>query len=313
MWRSTKGSGVKTMELRGVFSALATPFDDDDRVDVEGLRRAVAHQIDAGIAGIVPCGSTGEFSSLSGEERRRVVELVLDEVDGRVPVVPQTGALTTAEAIELSRHAASAGATAVLCVPPFYTPLTRRELLDYYVTLADAVDVPVIFYNIPSCSKVVLTAAEIVELAERAGIGFVKDSGGDIETLTALLQDHADSISTFIGWDTHSLYGFLLGGRASILGAATFMPSLCVGLLQAVEQGRHEDAFALWARIRPLLDFLGKVGYVAGVKAAAGQLGVAMGRPRRPLAPLSKDEIARLGTLVEAAGLGVASTAKTGA
>jgi 4-hydroxy-tetrahydrodipicolinate synthase len=311
--RSTKGSGMNAKELRGVFSALATPFDDDERVDVEGLRRAVAYQIDAGIAGIVPCGSTGEFSSLSGDERRRVVELVLEEVDGRVPVVPQTGALTTAEAIELSRHAARAGATAVLCVPPFYTPLTRRELLDYYVTLADAVDVPVFFYNIPSCSKVVLTAAEIVELAERAGIGFVKDSSADIETLTALLQDHAHSITTFIGWDTHSLYGFLLGGRASIWGAATFMPSLCVGLLDAVEQGRHDDAFALWARIRPLLDFLGREGYVAGVKAAAEQLGIPMGRPRRPLAPLSKDATAQLATLLEDAGLGVVGTARTGA
>jgi 4-hydroxy-tetrahydrodipicolinate synthase len=301
------------MELRGVFSALATPFDADGRVDVGALRQAVAYQIDEGIAGIVPCGSTGEFASLSCDERRLVVEVVLAKVGGRVPVVPQTGALTTAEAIALSRHAASAGAAAVLCVPPFYTPLTPAELLDYYVDIAAAVDVPVVFYNIPSCSKVVLTAREIAALADRAGIAFVKDSGGDVETLTELLQDHAGSITTFTGWDTLSLYAFLLGARASIWGAATFMPSLCVRLLEAVERGQHDDAIAVWARIRPLLDFLGREGYVAAVKAAAEQLGVPMGAPRRPLAPLSKAATVRLAALLEEADLRSAGTAKAGA
>lgn len=300
---------MKATELRGVYSALATPFDTDARVDVGALRHAVGHQIDEGIAGIVPCGSTGEFSSLSGEERRLVVEEVLAEVDGRVPVIPQTGALTTAEAIALSRHAAAAGAAAVLCVPPFYTPLTRSELLDYYVDIAAAVDVPVVFYNIPSYSKVVLTAGEIAELAQRAGISFVKDSGGDVETLTELLQDHAGSITTVNGWDTLSLYAFLLGGRASIWGAATFMPSLCVRLLAAVEQGRHDEANALWMRIRPLLDFIGREGYVAAVKAASGRLGVPMGEPRRPLAPLSEVATARLDALLEEADLHHAGTA----
>jgi 4-hydroxy-tetrahydrodipicolinate synthase len=296
-----------------VFSALATPFDADGRVDIGALRRAVAHQIDEGIAGIVPCGSTGEFASLSSDERRIVAEVVLSEADGRVPVIPQTGALTTAEAIALSRHAADAGAAAVLCVPPFYTPLTRVELLDYYLDIVAAVDVPVVFYNIPSSSKVLLSAGEIAALAERAGIAFVKDSGGDVETLTELLQDHADSLTIFTGWDTLSLYAFLVGARASIWGAATFMPSLCVRLLEAVERGQHDDAIVLWSRIRPLLDFLGREGYIAGVKAAATQLGVPMGEPRRPLAPLSKEAAARLGVLLEESDLRPAGTARAGA
>jgi 4-hydroxy-tetrahydrodipicolinate synthase len=301
------------MEFRGAFSALATPFDADGRVDVDALRRAVEHQIDEGIAGIVPCGTTGEFASLSPDERRLVVDVVLSEADGRVPVIPQTGALTTAEAIALSRHAADAGAAAVLCVPPFYTPLTRAELLEYYVDIVAAVDVPVGYYNIPSSSKVVLSAGEIAALAQRAGIPFVKDSSGDVETLTALLQDHAGSLTTFTGWDTLSLYAFLLGARASILGAATFMPSLCVQLLEAVERGRHDDALALWSRMRPLIDFLGTEGYIAGVKAAATQLGLPMGEPRPPLAPLSKEAGGRLGALLEEADLRPAGTAPAGA
>jgi 4-hydroxy-tetrahydrodipicolinate synthase len=301
------------MEFRGAFSALATPFDADGRVDVDALRRAVEHQIDEGIAGIVPCGTTGEFASLSPDERRLVVDVVLSEADGRVPVIPQTGALTTAEAIALSRHAADAGAAAVLCVPPFYTPLTRAELLEYYDDIVAAVDVPVGYYNIPSNSKVVLSAGEIAGLAQRAGIPFVKDSSGDVETLTALLQDHAGSLTTFTGWDTLSLYAFLLGARASILGAATFMPSLCVQLLEGVERGRHDDALALWSRIHPLIDFLGTEGYIAGVKAAATQLVVPMGEPRRPLAPLSKEAVGRLGALLEEADLRPAGTARAGA
>ena len=291
------------IELSGVFSALTTPFDADARVDVSALRHAVGHQIDHGIAGIVPCGSTGEFSSLSGDERRLVVEEVLAEVDGRVPVIPQTGALTTAEAVALSRHAADAGATAVLCVPPYYTPLTRRELLDYYVDLVAAVDVPVFFYNIPSSSKVVLTAGEIVELAQHAGISFVKDSGADVETLTELIQDHADLVTTFNGWDTFSYYAFLIGARASIWGAATFMPALCVRLLEEVEHGRHDEASVLWARIRPLLDFIGREGYIAAVKVAASRLGVPMGEPRRPLRPLSDEASTKLASLLAEADL----------
>jgi 4-hydroxy-tetrahydrodipicolinate synthase len=294
---------LRPAEFRGVFSALATPFDADGRVDVSALRHAVGNQIDQGIAGIVPCGSTGEFASLSGDERRLIVEEVLAEVDGRLPVIPQTGALTTAEAIALSRHAAEAGAAAVLCVPPYYTPLTRQELLDYYVDIVAAVDIPVGFYNIPSSSKVVLTASEMVELARQAGTPFVKDSGADVETLTELLQDHADSVTTFNGWDSLSLYAFLVGGRAAIWGAATFMPALCVRLLEAAESGRHEEAGALWARIRPLIDFCGSEGYIAAVKVAAGRLGVPMGEPRRPLAPLPAEASTRLAALLAEADL----------
>jgi 4-hydroxy-tetrahydrodipicolinate synthase len=294
---------LRAAEFRGVFSALTTPFDADGRVDVRALRHAVGHQIDQGIAGIVPCGSTGEFASLSGDERRLVVEEVLAEVDGRLPVIPQTGALTTAEAIALSRHAADAGAAAVLCVPPYYTPLTRQEVLAYYADIVAAVAIPVGFYNIPSSSKVVLTAGEIVELAGRAGTPFVKDSGAHVETLTELLQDHADTVTTFNGWDSLSLYAFLVGGRASIWGAATFMPALCVRLLEAVESGRHEEAGALWARIRPLLDFCGSEGYIAAVKVASGLLGVPMGEPRRPLAPLPAEKSTRLAALLAEADL----------
>ncbi len=299
--------------FHGVFSALATPFDGDGRVDVGGLRLSVEHQLEQGIAGIVPCGSTGEFTSLSGEERRLVVEVVLSEVDGRVPVIPQTGAMTTAEAIALSQHAAALGAAAVLCVPPYYGPLTKQELLDYYSDLVAAVDVPVAFYNIPWASNAVLTAAEIADIAQRASIALVKDSGGDIETTTALIQDHADSITTFIGWDVFSLYAFQLGCRASILGAAAFIPGRCVELLAAVEQGRHDEAVALWARTLPVLNFIGREGYVAGVKVAADHLGVPMGAPRRPLAPLSEAATARLLELLRQAELTPLGTTAPGA
>jgi 4-hydroxy-tetrahydrodipicolinate synthase len=300
-------------DFHGVFSALATPFDPDGRVDVAALRRSVGHQLEEGIAGIVPCGSTGEFTSLSAEERRLVAEVVLSEVDGRVPVIPQTGALTTAEAVSLSRHAASLGAAAVLCVPPYYAPVSKSELVDYYDELVAAVDVPVAFYNIPWASNVVLTAAEIAELAQRTGIGLVKDSGGDIETMTSLIQEHGESITTFVGWDAFALYAFGLGARASILGAAAFMPARCAELLAAIEQGRHEEAAALWARTLPVLNFIGDEGYVAGVKAAADYLGVPMGIPRRPFAPLSEASKERLHELLRQADLAPVQATAPGA
>src|SRR5215468_4664063 len=120
-----------TVQLRGVLTALATPFAADYSVDVARLRALVDRSIDGGVHGVVACGSTGEFSALSSDERRLVVEIVIDHVAGRVPVIAQTGATSTAEAIRLSRHAQSAGADVIMAVAPYYEPLTVDETLTY--------------------------------------------------------------------------------------------------------------------------------------------------------------------------------------
>src|SRR5690349_22991915 len=135
--------------LQGVLTALATPFADDGRLDTDALRRLVDRGIDGGVHGVVACGSTGEFAALSHAERRHVVETVIDQAAGRVPVVAQTGAVSTAEAIELSRHAQDAGASVLMVVTPYYEALSLDETLRYLHDVAESVETPIMLYNLP--------------------------------------------------------------------------------------------------------------------------------------------------------------------
>jgi len=143
-----------TTQLRGVLTALATPFTADGTIDEASLRILVNRSIAGGVHGVVACGSTGEFSTLSSSERRLVVEIVVDQVAGRVPVIAQTGATSTAEAVRLSRHAQSAGADVVMTVAPYYEPLTIDETLSYLRAVAGSVDIPVMLYNLPVATGV---------------------------------------------------------------------------------------------------------------------------------------------------------------
>ena len=143
--------------LSGVLTALVTPFTDDGAIDEAVLRQVVDRNIDGGVHGVVACGSTGEFSALSGAERRFVVETVIDQSAGRVPVVAQTGAQSTAEAIELSQHAEKAGASVLMVVAPYYEPLSIEETKLYLRTVADSVSIPVMLYNLPVATGVNMT------------------------------------------------------------------------------------------------------------------------------------------------------------
>ena len=139
-----------TKKLEGILAAVSTPFAVNGEVDEGRLRAHVDFLIDNGLHGLVPCGSTGEFAALTLDERKRVNEVVIEQAAGRVPVAPQTGSTRTAEAIELSKHAAAAGADAVLLVQPFYEAPTRREVIEYFATVGEAAGIPVIAYNLPS-------------------------------------------------------------------------------------------------------------------------------------------------------------------
>ena len=157
-------------EFHGVLPALITPFTEDGAaVDADALAAIVDRLVGAGAGGLVPGGSTGEFTTLSNAERREVVEVTVEAAAGRVPVVAGTGALSTQETVELSLHAERAGAAAVMVVPPFYDALRRRELLAHYTAVAQAISIPIMYYNLPSASGVTLTADQLRELrASRA-------------------------------------------------------------------------------------------------------------------------------------------------
>ena len=173
--------------FHGVLPALITPITEDgSEIDTSALAAIVDRLVGAGVAGLVPGGSTGEFTTLSHAERRGLVETTVEAAAGRVPVVAGTGALSTRETVELSAHAEQAGAAAVMIVPPFYDALSWRELLAHYTAVAEAIEIPIMYYNLPSASGVRLTAAQFRELG--AGVTSLKDTGGDAVAATELIQ-----------------------------------------------------------------------------------------------------------------------------
>lgn len=288
-------------DLFGILSAMSTPFTDGgEEVDEQRLRDLTERTVVAGAHGLVPAGSTGEFAAMSGEERRRVAEVVIDQAAGRVPVVPGVGAMTTREAISLARHAEASGAAGVLAVAPYYEPLDLAETKRYFCDVADAVSLPVVVYNLPVATGVNLAPDDIRELALTCqNISYVKDTTGDLSQASRLIRDHGDVVKTFVGWDTLLLSSLVEGAPGSIVGAANINAAELVAMYDAVQDDRLKEARAIWAAEYPLMNFLVSGGYVAGVKGALDLAGRSVGHPRQPIAPLSDTRRQELSAIME--------------
>ena len=287
-------------QLSGVLTALATPFASDGEIDEKTLRRLVDRSIDGGVDGVVACGSTGEFAAMSGAERRHLVETVIDQTAGRVPVVAQTGALSTREAVALSRHAQAAGASVLMVVTPYYEPLTLDETLRYLRTVADAVDIPIMLYNLPGATGVNLTPDIVGQLAREVdNIRYIKDTSADMAQAGQLIHRHGDVISTFIGWDSLLLTSIAEGAAGVMAGTANVMPAELVSIHRALRAGELDRARAEWARIYPLMDTIMSAPFIPAIKAALNAVGFPVGSPREPLLGLDAGTTAQIAALVE--------------
>src|SRR3954454_7690969 len=199
--------------FHGVLPALITTVTDDgDAIDTRALSAIVDRLIGAGVGGLVPGGSTGEFTTLTNAERRQLTEVTVEAAAGRVPVVAGTSALSTRETVELSVHAQQAGAAAVMIVPPFYDAPKWRELHAHYSAVADAIDIPIMYYNLPSATGVTLTAEQL----RRLPISSLKDTGGDATAATELIQTGGPTLLN--GWDTQTFLALAQGVRAVVWG-----------------------------------------------------------------------------------------------
>jgi 4-hydroxy-tetrahydrodipicolinate synthase len=287
-----------TVQLRGVLTALATPFTADGSVDEARLRALVDRSIDGGVHGVVACGSTGEFSALSSDERRLVVETVVDQTARRVPVIAQTGATSTAEAIRLSRHAQSAGVDVVMPVAPYYEPLSIEETLTYLRAVAGSVDIPVMLYNLPMATGVDLHPDTVGALArEVENIRYIKNTTVDMAQSAQLIHNHGDVIATFVGWDTLLLSALAEGAAGVMAGTANVVPAELVAVYDALSTGNLEQAREAWARVYPLLDAIMAQPFIPAVKAGLEAVGFPVGSPREPVAKLDAAAAARIAEL----------------
>ena len=290
-------------EFHGVLPALITPFSEDGgAVDTVALADNVDRLVAAGVGGLVPGGSTGEFTTLSNAERRQVTEVTIEAAGGRVPVVPGTGALSTRETVDLSVHAERAGAAAVMVVPPFYDAPRWPELLAHYNAVADAISIPILYYNLPGATGVELTAEQLRELP----ISALKDTGGDAIAATELIQ--TDGPTLLNGYDTLTFAALAAGVEAVIWGTASILPEQCVELHRLlIDDIDLPAARELWARLWPLCRFLEGQSYSAAVKTACRLLGDTTGPVRAPLLELDDAATDELRALLDHARLAEAT------
>jgi 4-hydroxy-tetrahydrodipicolinate synthase len=271
----------------GSFTALITPFRDG-AFDEAAFRAIIDWQIEAGTHGLVPVGTTGESPTLTHEEHKRVVEVCIDQAAGRVPVIAGAGSNSTASAIEFTEHARKAGASAVLSVTPYYNKPTQEGLYQHFKAIVDAVDIPLIIYNIPGRSVVDMSVETMRRLAALPGIIGVKDATANMARVSQQRLAIGPDFVQLSGEDATALGFNAHGGQGCISVTANVAPALCARFQNACQAGDFATALALHDRLMPLHDALFVESNPGPVKYAAELLGLCRAQTRSPLAPISE-------------------------
>jgi 4-hydroxy-tetrahydrodipicolinate synthase len=284
--------------FRGTFTVMVTPFDAAGEVDVAALRAFVEWQIGEGIHGLIPLGSTGEFLSLSDEEKETVACVVIDQARGRVPVLVGTGAEDTREVVRLSRRAEAQGAEGVMIIPPFYSTPTEDELFHHYRTVSDAIGIPIMIYNNPATANVDLKPALVARLAQIENCRYIKESTLEVTRVRDIIRLCGDRMGVFGG--ILGFESFVEGAIGWVAVASNVVPGPLARLFELVaDDGKITEARELYLAHLPLIEFVGGQAYVAGTKALLRHMGFAAGAPRLPLPPqqdaAARELVARFG------------------
>jgi len=286
-----------SIRLAGMCVPLCTPMSDDgSEIDEGALVRHIDAMIDAGLDMILVCGGTGEFPFLTSDEKTRIARLAVDHIDGRKPVVVQTSAIRTEDAVAFSKQAEDLGADAVLVLPPYFEGPGPEGVLYHYARVAEAVQIPVMAYNIPAFSGFDLTPEFFERLRESTGIEHLKDSTGDLVRLQQLV---ARGVKVFNGADPLALAALMAGCTGCIVGGMNALPGEMARVHGLVRRGAYEEALDLWARMLPACIHFWTHEYNATVKAATNHMGYAVGPCRKPIQPLTTDHAARLHTTLQ--------------
>lgn len=267
----------------GIMPALVTPFTKDGKnVDEERLRALIGYCVELGVHGVVPCGTTGEFVNLTTKERRRVIDIVVDEVNGKVAVVAGAGASGTQQAVEMTKYAKDTGADAALIVTPFYLKPANRGIYEHFFTIANEVDLPIILYNIPQCTGVWLTWQMVEDLAQIPNIVGLKDSSGELKYMLAVLEKVRDKINVLCGYDEVVLAALVAGASGAILASANVIPDVWVEIYNLVKKGELDKARELQYKVQKIARIIASSGAV-GTKEALNMMGMKVGPVRMPL------------------------------
>ena len=273
--------------FKGSLTALITPFKNGN-LDEEGLARFVEWQISEGTHGLVPTGTTGESPTLDYDEHKRVIEITVEVSRGRVPVMAGTGSNSTEEAIDLSTHAEKAGANGLLIVTPYYNKPTQEGLYQHFKAINDAVNIPIIIYNIPPRSIVDMSVSTMARLFELKNIAGVKDATANLARVSQQRAAMGPDFVQLSGEDATALGFMAHGGHGCISVASNIAPRLCADFQNACMRGDFKAALALQDRLMPLHDALFVETNPGPVKYAASRLGLCSPDMRLPMVPLSE-------------------------
>jgi 4-hydroxy-tetrahydrodipicolinate synthase len=288
--------------LKGAIVAIVTPFKNG-QLDEAAYRELIEFQIQGGTHGIVPCGTTGESATLSHQEHKRVVETCLDQVKKRVPVIAGTGSNNTAEALELTKHAEAAGATAALMITPYYNKPTQEGLYQHFKTIADNTRIPIVVYNVPSRTSVNLLPETVARLAALPNIVGIKEATGDLKQCSKVLELCPDDFIVLSGDDFTVLPLLSVGGKGVISVVSNVAPQDMAGMCNAFFAGNLKEAQRLHFKMFPLMEAMFFETNPAPAKTALKMMGKITGEVRQPLCPMSPQNEERLRQVLQKYGL----------
>jgi 4-hydroxy-tetrahydrodipicolinate synthase len=289
------------VKIKGIIPAMITVFDENEAIDEKGIRSHVNFLIENRVHGIAPVGSTGEFIAMTLEERKRVLEIVVDEAKRRVPIYAGTGHYTTKSTIELSQHAQKVGAAGVMVIPPYYMQPPKADVIAHFRDLARNIDIPIILYNNPWFAGFELSTWDIAKLVEEGVVASVKAAHGDVDRIHNLKFLCGDRVSALYGHDYCTLEAFLAGADGWLAGMPNVFPLLCRHLYDAAVEERNLDkAQILWRKMLPFVHFAmynkedRYPHWLSVFKTALNLMGRRVGSPRKPLTLLAGREEQKL-------------------
>ena len=282
------------MRFKGVYPAMVTPFTDEDEIDVEGMRANIAYLEKGGVAGLVPCGSTGESATLTSDEHKRLIELTVDAAN--VPVIAGTGSNNTAEAVELTRYAQDAGADAALVIVPYYNKPMKSGLIEHFGAVAQACEIPLILYNIPGRTGINMEPETISTVAhEYSNVAGVKEASANFTQISNIIEiTRGLEFSVLSGDDGLTLPMMALGATGVISVTADILPKQMGQLAQLCLEGNFAKARDVHYQLAPLFKALFIETNPIPIKKACDLLGLAGGPLRLPLTTMAEPNVVKL-------------------
>ena len=282
------------MNFEGTYVAMVTPFLKDGTIDEEGFRSNINYLIDQGVTGLVGAGTTGESATLTHEEHQHVIEILVDEVDGRVESVAGTGSNATSEAISLTQFSADVGADAALLITPYYNKPQQHALVDHYRTIAESCDIPLIAYNVPSRTGSNIEVETAVELAKIDGVDAIKEASGSVDKVSDIYKALSnegleDDFNILSGEDSLTLPIMAVGGTGVISASANIDARRMVLMVDSILNDDYTRAMELHYEMIELIRALFVESNPVPVKTAMNLMGLPSGPLRKPLCDM-KDE-----------------------